>query len=290
MRTIGISQENYNPQVLFVIEGIHKDKINSKYHCHDYLELTYIISGTGSYKVDNKYYNVKKGDLLPFNPNVYHREYISKGEEIRELYIGVKNFKFDNLPKDHIFSANFYGIVNFEKQSKGFLNCINEILDEQRNIEPGYDLVLKSLVMKLLVAILREKGELKNEKNYKSCTFESSEKTNIVRTIISFMTSNYMQDISLDKISKNMYLSPVYISKIFKEETGDSPINYLIKIRLDKAAQFLQKENEMTIKEISKKVGYDDAYYFSKLFKKHFTISPIEYKKKMQFVERGVNS
>jgi YesN/AraC family two-component response regulator len=144
--------------------------------------------------------------------------------------------------------------------------------------------------MKLLVAILREKGELKNEKNYKSCTFESSEKTNIVRTIISFMTSNYMQDISLDKISKNMYLSPVYISKIFKEETGDSPINYLIKIRLDKAAQFLQKENEMTIKEISKKVGYDDAYYFSKLFKKHFTISPIEYKKKMQFVERGVNS
>lgn len=82
-----------------------------------------------------------------------------------------------------------------------------------------------------------------------------------------------MEDISLDKISKNMYLSPVYISKIFKEETGESPINHLIKIRLSKAEELI-KENKMPIKAVAKSVGYNDAYHFSKLFKKYYGIPP----------------
>jgi AraC-like DNA-binding protein len=71
----------------------------------------------------------------------------------------------------------------------------------------------------------------------------------------------------------------VYISKIFKEETGDSPINYLIKIRLEKASFLLKKNKEISIKEISKLVGYEDAYYFSKLFKKYYDISPVQFKR-----------
>ena len=46
-----------------------------------------------------------------------------------------------------------------------------------------------------------------------------------------------MHNLSLDVISQNMYLSPTYISKLFKESTGNSPINYLIKLRLSKAKQ-----------------------------------------------------
>jgi YesN/AraC family two-component response regulator len=76
-----------------------------------------------------------------------------------------------------------------------------------------------------------------------------------------------------------MYLSPVYISKIFKEETGESPINYLIKIRLEKAKDILLNGNGGSIKSIANQVGYDDVYHFSKLFKKYYGISPLYYKK-----------
>ena len=51
-----------------------------------------------------------------------------------------------------------------------------------------------------------------------------------------------------------MYLSPVYVSKIFKEETGESPINYLIKIRLEKARDILAKEGAGSIKSIANAV------------------------------------
>ena len=75
-----------------------------------------------------------------------------------------------------------------------------------------------------------------------------------------------------------MYLSPVYISKIFKEKTGDSPINYLIQIRLGKAKEMLE-ENRGSIRTIAAQVGYDDVYHFSKLFKKYYGVSPLYYRK-----------
>lgn len=274
MGTIGVCPENFSPQILYIIEVINKDKINSKYHCHDFLELSYVISGKGRYKINNEHFEVKTGDLMLFNPGIYHREYVTSTEILHEIHIGIKDFCLDNLPKDYLMEEGFYGIINFSKQGDNFLNCCKEIIAEQKKGEPGFDLILKILAMKLMVIVLRETRNYDINENHNSCTFESSEKSNIVRTIISFMNENYMHDISLDKISKNMYLSPVYISKIFKEETGDSPINYLIKIRLEQASYMLNSDNSMSIKEISKKVGYSDAYYFSKLFKKYYGFSP----------------
>jgi YesN/AraC family two-component response regulator len=103
--------------------------------------------------------------------------------------------------------------------------------------------------------------------------FVGSEKTNIVNTILQYLGQNYMKQISLYRIAHNMYLSPVYISKIFKEETGESPINHLIRIRLTKAQEMLNT-GSMPIKVIARNVGYEDAYYFSKLYKKYYGIPP----------------
>ena len=75
-----------------------------------------------------------------------------------------------------------------------------------------------------------------------------------------------------------MYLSPVYISKIFKDIMGDSPINYLIRIRLSKAKELLEN-SKLSIKEISEAIGYKDPYYFSKLYKKYYGISPSKHRK-----------
>lgn len=94
-----------------------------------------------------------------------------------------------------------------------------------------------------------------------------------MESITKYLNENYTEDISLYTLSKNMYLSPVYISKIFKELMGDSPINYLIQIRLIKAKNLLE-DSKLSIKTIAKMVGYNDPYYFSKLYKKYYGISP----------------
>ena len=97
-------------------------------------------------------------------------------------------------------------------------------------------------------------------------------------------TEENAEKISLDLIARNMYLSSAYISKIFKEETGEAPINYLIKMRLERARIQLESDNGQSIKAISNSVGYDDVYYFSKLFKKYYGMSPVHYRSKYKKV------
>lgn len=84
----------------------------------------------------------------------------------------------------------------------------------------------------------------------------------------------------MDQIAENMYLSPFYISKIFKSEMGDTPIRYLINIRLERAKILLENGDNGSIQEIAAMVGYDDAYHFSKLFKKRYGMSPSEARKR----------
>ena len=79
-----------------------------------------------------------------------------------------------------------------------------------------------------------------------------------------------------------MYLSPFYISKIFKSEIGDTPIRHLINIRLEKAKELLESGSGSSIQAVAAMVGYDDAYHFSKLFKKRYGISPSQAKKKIR--------
>ena len=98
--------------------------------------------------------------------------------------------------------------------------------------------------------------------------------------IVDYMDRHYSEKISLDQIAQNMYLSPFYISRIFKSETGDTPINYLISLRMEKARALLLEKQNYSIQEIAQCVGYDDAYHFSKLFKKHYGNSPSQYRAK----------
>ena len=108
----------------------------------------------------------------------------------------------------------------------------------------------------------------------RGCSFESVNRKYLVEQILSYFEEHYSEKISLDQIAENMYLSPFYISKIFKSETGDTPIRHLIDIRLEKAMELLESGWQGSIQEVAARVGYDDAYHFSKLFKKRYGLSP----------------
>ncbi len=282
MCTAIISQENFDPKIFYIC----KKKVTNQfeYHKHDYIELRYIFSGTGKYMLDGTIYNVKSGNIIICNPNVLHKNILNSFEEpIIEFNIGFTNIHIKNFPKNTLYLLDKPPMLYIPSNHRQeFVKCCNEILLEQETKKQYNDLMIKALFMKFLVLVMRElysSGNIIEEANEQvGCNFESSNKTYIVNTIISYLNKNYMKKISLNKISKNMYLSPVYISKLFKEETGDSPINYLIQLRLEKAKEILLNNENISIQDIAKTVGYDDAYYFSKLFKKYYGVSPSNYK------------
>lgn len=277
MCDMGINPDTFNPRILYMFRKKFSDEDKVNYHCHDFPSIIYVISGSCTYNISDSLYQVRKGDIIICNPGVYHGKMLAHGDEITEFHVSFNNISIRNLPKDHLVEEGVCPLFNFPQHEQDILKCCNDILLEQERKDPGCELMLKSLLMRLIILFLR--GAYTSEKTEESngVGFDSYEKTNVVNTILTFINENYMKDITLDRISKNMYLSPAYISKVFKEEVGESPINYLIKIRLSKARNMLE-EGRLPVKTIAKSVGYHDAYYFSKLYKKYYGTSPSNHK------------
>ena len=76
-----------------------------------------------------------------------------------------------------------------------------------------------------------------------------------------------------------MYLSPYYISKIFKSEIGESPIHYLIRVRLEHAKELLEQKEDFGVAEIAEKVGYESQSKLTAAFKSAYGVLPSEYRK-----------
>lgn len=269
--------DSYNPQILFVIDGYCSPDIpvpETNYHCHeDFIELSFVTSGSVDYLIEGEEYTLKKGQVLISNPGIYHKELFNSNTNCRELHLGITDINiFNNCKKDFIDIGD-KNVLTLNTYKDEILKTCQDIVDEQKNHKQTSPFMLKSLVMKVLVLLHREINEEIPNLNSQEFSFKSREKKVLVESITKYLNENYTEDISLYTLSKNMYLSPVYISKIFKELMGDSPINYLIQIRLIKAKNLLE-DSKLSIKTIAKMVGYNDPYYFSKLYKKYYGISP----------------
>jgi two-component system, response regulator YesN len=101
---------------------------------------------------------------------------------------------------------------------------------------------------------------------------------NTILKIKQYIIEHSQQDISLDGLAKQVGLSPIYISKLFKEKLGINYIDFLTECRIEKAKK-LMIDPEISLKEISFEVGYHEPNYFSKVFKKMCGLSPKEYRK-----------
>ena len=102
----------------------------------------------------------------------------------------------------------------------------------------------------------------------------------IIQHIKQYIIDHAHKDISLEAIGREVGLSPIYISKIFKEQLGINYIHFLTECRIEKAKK-LMRDPSKSLKEITFEVGYHDPNYFSKVFKKICHSSPKEYRKKL---------
>ncbi|HPT79347.1 MAG TPA: PocR ligand-binding domain-containing protein, partial [Candidatus Atribacteria bacterium] len=93
-----------------------------------------------------------------------------------------------------------------------------------------------------------------------------------------YINENYNRNLTLESVAQHVYISPFYLSHMFKEELGFTFLEYLTKLRIEEAKKLLM-EKDMTIIEVASEVGYEDAGYFSKVFKKYTGISPAQYRK-----------
>ena len=105
-----------------------------------------------------------------------------------------------------------------------------------------------------------------------------------IKKALLFIERNYAEDITIDDIARSAEISVSTCLRLFSTVLGTTPVQYLIRHRLQKAAEELQRESGKTIAEIAYACGFSDASYFNRCFRKAYAMTPSEY---MAWVDRG---
>lgn len=94
-----------------------------------------------------------------------------------------------------------------------------------------------------------------------------------------YLENRYMENVTLTELAERFGLNPSYLGRVYKRKYGQSPIDYLIQIRIDRAKKLIRERPRLLFKEIAEMVGCADPFYFSKLFKHWTGMTPREFKK-----------
>lgn len=276
-----ITYGDLNPTFLFTWNHSRVED-ESNYHSHEFVELVVILKGEGTFFINGKEHPVKEGDLVLLNPGTYHKSLLKKDavKGTTECYLAFTDVDFKDCERGYLplFKDQSLIMTMPDGLKKDIFKLCGAIEKEYQTYETGRYFMLKAYLIQVLCLIQRMQKEEREESEQKGCIFRSVNKKYVVRKIKKYLDEHYQEKVSLDQIAANMYLSPVYISKLFKNETGDTPINYLIDLRMEKARVIMEQDPSSSIQAVALAVGYEDAFHFSKLFKKHYGMSPLHYK------------
>lgn len=266
---------DFNPTFLFTWKGQHLE--DDTPNVHDHLEIAFIISGKGHYCIDGITYETSEGDLFIVNSGTNHYALAADSDDPAvELFVGAADFQLIGMEPNTLPLIDGSPIVHTTGDARTKLHRIATLMEAENSIYwEGRYYVQRSYMEQMMLIYLKE---YIHPVPATPREIKSVNKKYVVDAVEGYFEEHYAEHISLDLLAESMYLSPFYISRIFKSETGDTPIRHLIDIRLDKAMEAL-RSTAMSVSEVAASVGYDDVSHFSKLFKKRFGCPPSKARK-----------
>lgn len=179
--------------------------------------------------------------------------------------------------KSNLFSELFNKTIHIDDSpSARFsdrIRLFNEILV---NLEMGYSVENLEYITLCLWYLL---GSFRYIPQFREINKPKDQDT--IQKIINFMKDNISKQLTLEEIAGKVNYSPSYLSSVFTQKTGMSPINYFNQLKIQKSCRLLDF-TDMKIKEIAFELGFSDQYYFSKVFSKFMHTSPKDYREKQK--------
>ena len=250
-------------------------------HAHnDRVEILYLLEGEGYHTIGKDTYETKAGDLLIINEGILHEERVRGENPLKYCVCAVTNLQLCGRKKNHIILQSQSPIIKTGQENTFFNNIYQLIINESLSKD-----LLKNEICSMLAEILIGKilDYLETHKDGSSINRSMREESenDIVTKVRRYLDQNFKEKISLTEIARQACVSPYYLERIFKKNTGSSVAQYMIDRRLG-YAQNLLRDTAKSISAIAEEAGYDNPSYFSQLFKKKFGCNPGAYRKKIK--------
>lgn len=255
-------------------------------HWHSETEIDYVKQGEAIFNIGEETVKVNEGQAIIINKDRIHSIAKSSSNCIILSVLFMPDFIFEN--NNSFLSLKYQNPLNnnsgylykiFDRDNKVGIDCINEILKINLEKKYGYELMTKSLLCHLWLLLLEYNKNIKGKPNELSNIDEQR-----VKEAIFYIHQNYSRELTLEQIASSIHLSKSECCRAFKRSTHMTPFEYLMRERIFESAIKMQRNDPIcsSISELAKSVGFNNASYFNKIFKKYMGNTPIKCREEIQ--------
>ncbi|MEO0513868.1 MAG: helix-turn-helix domain-containing protein [Planctomycetota bacterium] len=271
--------------------GSHPFDLTEVEHDHDFNELVIVTAGRATHHLKGYAYPVALGDVFLLQSE--DRHYFSDRDGLELLNVMYDPDLLD-LPVEELrqipgFNALFLLEPMYRRRHR-FASRLHlppaelqttvrlavVILDEVQRQPPGYAIAAKTKLFELMIALSRQYDRT-----------QTTEGQSLLRlgSVIGELEKSYDQPWTVEAMADAAHLSPSHLVRVFRKATGQTPLNYLIQLRLRQAVRLLE-DTDLNITQIAHQVGFADSNYFARQFRKTMATTPTQYRKAHRYGTR----
>lgn len=247
-----------------------------------YYHYIYILSGTGKITIDGNEYIVQENDFYLTHKGITHSlETKSKdGMRVIEIKFEVNNEQLASHLNQLSYLIRLPGLDIRHK--------LENFIHEGMKKEPFHEDLINLQFTEILLFLLRYNSNnfcnMKNNvvsinRNRKIETNQNTIDIKCLNDVVDYMRNNLTMNLNLEDLAKIAKMSKYHFCRSFKKHYGIAPMQYFVELRISKAKELLMF-SDLNITQIAYSVGFNDARYFSQVFKQKESLAPAEYAKK----------
>ena len=245
-------------------------------HYHSSVEMMKVLEGKINLQIGTNYYECNKGDIVFILPSMLHgvssltEDAMIQGVVFETSLVNIPILQFDFSEMFHRNQRIQY-IIN-EKDDIYEELCFNivKLLEVYGTFNANARIQIVSRLL-LCMGLLIQKFSLEisiHDKNYRK-----------LLPILQYIDKHYTEKIQIAELSKIIHVCDDRMIRLFKEVTGETPVEYILNLRVEHALKLLMEDN-LSIAEIAEKTGFGSATYMTRVFKQKLGITPGKYKQK----------
>ncbi len=232
---------------------VEKDSDAASDHTHRVLELVYFLAGSGSTTIKGQTYAVQSNCFCVIPPHVPHSQ--TSETTITSICICISG---SGLEASQGLWVDSSGEIK---------TCLQHLMEELATQEPGYSVITEGYLLAIVGLVKRA-----IQKN-----IPQDRKQALVSEAVHIIEEKE-GNLSIDEVAGQLFVSKDYLRHLFTQYTGQSPMRTIVSCRIDHAKKLLMNP-ELSVVDVADMCGFDDPYYFSRLFKNHTGKSPSAFRK-----------
>ncbi len=249
-------------------------------HFHATYEFFYMMDGQRKFFIKDRTFVIENGDIVVVAPNVLHRTTNAETPDYERLVVNVheRYLTADGASKAEglrpLFERDYVLLKKGTYVSAAIDALAEQMMREMKEEQPGYEDYARALTMQLFIACCRQLPVETDEPPAASNPMHER-----IFEVVRYINEHYTEELTLERLSERLYVSPYSISRSFKEATGFTFVEYVNSVRVKEAITLLLGSS-LKVNAIARKVGFGSVTHFGRVFKEVTGRAPLFYRKK----------